>query len=227
MMNINTVGSNPTSGFLLRKFNVCADIIFMKYIKCTESPVWKAAKIKSEETNRKIALEKRESYYKCPNKCLNCSKSLLYEKRKNKFCSRHCSVSLNNVKSAIFRKCGFCSNSLHWRQRKYCSLLCRDNAQREHSLIRIQNEKTTATTLRKCLLSIRPYCCEICKNTEWLGTQIPLDVDHIDGNSTNNKLENLRLLCKNCHAQTPTYGFRKVGKGRAYRRKRYAEGKSS
>ncbi len=47
--------------------------------------------------------------------------------------------------------------------------------------------------------------CESCKLTEWLGKPIPLELDHIDGNNSNNSLNNLRILCPNCHALTPTY----------------------
>ncbi|WP_371660257.1 HNH endonuclease signature motif containing protein [Streptomyces sp. NBC_00280] len=47
----------------------------------------------------------------------------------------------------------------------------------------------------------------------WLGEQLPLEVDHIDGNWRNNRVENLRLLCPNCHSTTDSYRGR--GKGRA------------
>jgi hypothetical protein len=47
--------------------------------------------------------------------------------------------------------------------------------------------------------------CSCCERTEWLGKLIPLELDHIDGNNKDNSLSNLRLLCPNCHAQTPTY----------------------
>lgn len=47
--------------------------------------------------------------------------------------------------------------------------------------------------------------CSKCKNTEWCDEPIPLQLDHIDGNSSNNNLSNLRMLCPNCHAQTDTY----------------------
>ncbi len=50
--------------------------------------------------------------------------------------------------------------------------------------------------------------CENCNLTEWLGESIPLELDHIDGNKSNNNLSNLRILCPNCHAKTPTYGIR-------------------
>jgi predicted HNH restriction endonuclease len=51
-------------------------------------------------------------------------------------------------------------------------------------------------------------------------------MEHIDGNSSNNKVTNLCLLCPNCHSQTPTYKNKNKGNGRHYRRIRYKDGKS-
>jgi uncharacterized membrane protein len=49
-----------------------------------------------------------------------------------------------------------------------------------------------------------------------MGIAIPLEMEHIDGDSKNNVRDNLKLLCPNCHAQTPTWRRRKTsGKGRA------------
>lgn len=50
------------------------------------------------------------------------------------------------------------------------------------------------------------WCCEL---DTWMGQPIPLELDHIDGNNTNNELSNLRILCSNCHAQTPTFKNKK------------------
>jgi|LakMenEpi03Aug12_release.lakeMendotaPanAssembly.Ray.scaffolds.fasta_scaffold1126710_1 hypothetical protein len=46
--------------------------------------------------------------------------------------------------------------------------------------------------------------CEICGLTEWNGLPAPLELDHINGLHSDNRLENLRIVCPNCHAQTPT-----------------------
>jgi len=46
---------------------------------------------------------------------------------------------------------------------------------------------------------------------KWLNTPITLQMDHINGNSMDNRLENLRLLCPNCHSQTSTFSTRKHG----------------
>jgi 5-methylcytosine-specific restriction endonuclease McrA len=47
--------------------------------------------------------------------------------------------------------------------------------------------------------------CMNCKRKSWQGNPIPLELEHVDGNNKNNNLDNLKLLCPNCHALTPTY----------------------
>lgn len=61
--------------------------------------------------------------------------------------------------------------------------------------------------LRKRLIAegIKEHKCECCGESKWRGQNIPLELDHIDGDCYNHKLENLKMLCPNCHAQTDTY----------------------
>ena len=53
--------------------------------------------------------------------------------------------------------------------------------------------------------------CEACGLTGWLGIPIALTLHHVNGDRHDNRLENLQILCPNCHAQTDTFGGRKRG----------------
>jgi 5-methylcytosine-specific restriction endonuclease McrA len=50
------------------------------------------------------------------------------------------------------------------------------------------------------------YRCSVCDLTSWQNRPISLHLDHINGISDDNRLENLRFLCPNCHQQTDTWG---------------------
>ena len=58
--------------------------------------------------------------------------------------------------------------------------------------------------------------CAFCGLTRWLDGEMPLQLDHKDGNKENNNLRNLRLLCPNCHALTPQYRLKNEFKGDTY-----------
>ena len=70
----------------------------------------------------------------------------------------------------------------------------------------------TSSRLRRRLIAegLKSCCCEECGLEEWLGRPIPLELDHINGDPSDNRLENLRILCANCHALTPTWSHRNV-----------------
>lgn len=66
--------------------------------------------------------------------------------------------------------------------------------------------KLLAILLRE---GLRERRCERCGLVEWQGCPIPIEVDHANGISNDHRRENLRLLCPNCHALTPTWRGRK------------------
>lgn len=71
-----------------------------------------------------------------------------------------------------------------------------------------ENSKYTSSThLRNRLIkeNIKEEKCECCGNVMWMGEKIPLQLHHINGNRTDNRIENLQLLCPNCHALTDNY----------------------
>ena len=74
--------------------------------------------------------------------------------------------------------------------------------------------RTKPHLLRRAILEIgRSYRCALCHNPgAWQGRPLVLQVDHLDGDFLNNHADNLRLLCPNCHSQTPSFAGR--GKGR-------------
>lgn len=65
-------------------------------------------------------------------------------------------------------------------------------------------KKNGKTTLNP-LIALRGRRCENCGLEEWLGQPINLQIHHIDGDRTNNSLDNLKLLCPNCHSYTSNF----------------------
>lgn len=66
--------------------------------------------------------------------------------------------------------------------------------------------------LKDELIKLRGHQCEDCGLSTWKNQPIPLEAHHIDGDRCNNTLDNLRLLCPNCHTLTPNYGAKNRNK---------------
>lgn len=89
----------------------------------------------------------------------------------------------------------------------------------EYILVRDSDYHYT-TTLKKRLIreGLLEYRCYKCGIKDWNGEDITLQLDHVSGERTDNRLENLRLLCPNCHSQTPTALGRAMYKGKPYKK---------
>ena len=74
------------------------------------------------------------------------------------------------------------------------------------------NYQTSKLLKRLVNEGYKEYKCEQCGIDQWLGNPISLQLHHIDGDRTNNHLNNLQILCPNCHTQTDNYAGKKIEK---------------
>ena len=174
-----------------------------------------------------------EKYYEKPKYCQQCGKIIPYEKRTNKFCSSSCAATYNNtgrvrikktiekpsIKKQIIKEkhyCLFCGNELtKYRQEKFCSKKCQLEQKHKDFIERwkkgyefgMKGEYGISNHIRRYLLEKYNCKCQLCGwgNKNEYTNKYPLEVHHIDGDYTNNKEENLQLLCPNCHSLTESY----------------------
>ena len=89
----------------------------------------------------------------------------------------------------------------------------RDIEEYTSNKVPMQSDKLKIRLINEGYLEPR---CNMCGISRWLDGEVPLQLDHKDGNKDNNNLKNLRLLCPNCHALTPQYRLKNEFKGETY-----------
>jgi hypothetical protein len=172
-------------------------------------------------------------------KCLECKKEFETTKGNEKiFCNHSCSATYNNkkrvrkIKSKKNLKCLCCDNffKIKNKNQKFCSNNCSSFYIRSEIFKKIELGENNLNSKNYKNYLIHKHG-EKCMECGWCekniySNKIPIELEHIDGNSENNELNNLKLLCPNCHSLTPTYKALNVGNGRHKRRERYKKGKS-
>jgi len=191
----------------------------------TKSEAGKLGSIKSQQIYKKNKEIRIVEYNKNPNICKECLKKIPYEHKNNSFCNKSCAASYNN-KNRPKHHCKFCNNELT-KKKQFCDNKCQQEFLYYESVnMYLKNIIDKPRNIRRFLTETIGYKCSSCQINNWNGKSIVLEVEHIDGNSKNNRPENLTFLCPNCHSQTETYKGKNKGNGRYSRMKRYYEGKS-
>ena len=155
--------------------------------------------------------------------CLQCGKLFRVtlgndRKYNHKFCSQSCSAIYNNSRKIKKKKyCLCCGKELHAGS-KYCDNICKSKYERENIILKWLNNEIVGhhkTGSYSLILAIKNWVferagsrCEECGNDDTnphTGNTI-LQTHHVDGDASNNRPDNLKILCPNCHAKTSTYG---------------------
>ena len=132
------------------------------------------------------------------------------------FCSHSCSAKSSNskrVRKVYDFTCACCKQHFLGRKgRKYCDDCSKNKDYRKTQDV---NDAKTDRVRRQILIRKYGHACQVesCRHSTWNGLPIPLELDHIDGKSNNNVESNLRVICPNCHAQTPNYKGKNMGNG--------------
>ena len=167
------------------------------------------------------------------NKCISCGKVTANPK----FCSRSCSASYNNTGKvrngtpSVYSICLYCGDLFKRNaDSKYCNRVCSSESVKKATLDKFLDgnlRDLRSSVIYDYLLERQSGVCQICSiEPVWNDKPLKFIRDHIDGNSSINHPDNIRLICHNCDSQLDTYKAKNKGNGRHSRRQRYAEGKS-
>ncbi len=187
------------------------------------------ASARGRETLRQNAQKMREEYEKNPKKCEFCAKPIPFKDRLvNKYCSRYCRAkAVNPVRKAKnLKEVKSCRNcGVPTKNPKFCSTVCSAAFSRFDIAAWLRND-IDGSCVQGCSKAIKTYLIEEsgnkCSKCGWseihpITLKVPLEINHIDGDSKNNKRENLEVLCPNCHSLTPNFRALNKKSSRKYR----------
>lgn len=114
------------------------------------------------------------------------------------------------------KECLSCGEPTIKAHQEYCNNTCQQEKQRKDKwlLIETNSHYFARQSIRKLYVWKYGNTCQECGISEWNGHPITLELDHIDGNAINNSMENLRIICPNCHSITDTWKGKNRGHGR-------------
>lgn len=156
--------------------------------------------------------------------CIQCNTNFNVRYKEQKFCSHKCCAIFNNKKRGFksLKQCKYCNNKMQDRiNAKFCSIICRQ--QFNIKFYNLNPTKHLPSFIRKLLLEKSDFKCSNIQ-CKWEGfnpitKRTTLQIDHINGNSEDNSINNLRVLCPNCHSLTPTWMILNRGNGRRIKNK--------
>jgi len=107
--------------------------------------------------------------------------------------------------------CLCCSKEFRWMPSQSLGKYCGNECQITHRLNEaIASGVYTKSNAKSYFKRNNEYKCSCCGISAWNGKELRLQIDHIDGDNTNDVIENYRYLCPNCHTQTETWGVKNV-----------------
>lgn len=162
--------------------------------------------------------------------CLYCGKEIIGGDSRKKFCNSAHAASYNNrLRNKNKKYCLNCGKKI--KRGKYCDNTCRAEYEEKQYIERwkrgeengIRGKYDIITAVRNYIFEKNNNECEICHKSyinPYTGKSV-LQIHHIDGDCTNNREENLQLLCPTHHAMTENFGSRNKNATRKDNRMRY------